>query len=155
MTQMIGQKAPSVSLIVINNLEEQRWEGVLPFRETSTGWRNGLPGTSHCSAKRSAKSWWQNSQHLGRNNLTKPYRLGLTDWKASLQKGIWMSWWTPSRTWASDVCCNKDHQLHPSFTALAGVSAAGWRRWTPLCSALGRHILRPVLRSGQLPTKGS
>jgi len=32
--------------------------------------------------------------HLGRNNPRHQYRLGLTCWRAALQRGTWVSWWT-------------------------------------------------------------
>ena len=31
--------------------------------------------------------------HLGRNNAKHQYSLGLTCWRAALQRGTWESWW--------------------------------------------------------------
>jgi len=31
--------------------------------------------------------------HLGRNNPMHQYRLGLTCWRAALQRGTWECWW--------------------------------------------------------------
>lgn len=48
MTGMLGQSTLSASLLVIQNWEEWMVDQriVLLFRETWTGWRNGLAGTS-------------------------------------------------------------------------------------------------------------
>ena len=32
--------------------------------------------------------------HLGRNNPMHQYRLGQTCWRAALQRGTWVSWWS-------------------------------------------------------------
>jgi len=32
--------------------------------------------------------------HPGRHNPVQQYRLGLTCWKAALQRGTWECWWT-------------------------------------------------------------
>jgi len=55
---MMKQSVPSASLLMIQNQKERliHQKAVLPFRGTSTGWRNGPTETSRSLTKGSAKS---------------------------------------------------------------------------------------------------
>lgn len=57
MTRIMGQMAPPAGLQMIQNWKKQVVDPLcaLPFRGTSTGWRNGAMGTSQNSTKGNAK----------------------------------------------------------------------------------------------------
>jgi len=71
---------------------------VLTSRGTSSGWRDGLTGTSWSSASRSAKSYTYRGTTPGTSIIWV-----LTSWKAAWHKRLWRSSWTPSWPWISNV----------------------------------------------------
>lgn len=97
---MMGQNAPSTSLQRIQNREEVFMHHlvVLPFRGTSTGWRNGMSGISTSSAKGTAKPC-----RLGWTNPCTSTHWGLASRKGALQRRTWVSRWIPSWPWAGNV----------------------------------------------------
>jgi len=58
MISVLGQSVPAASLLMAQNWEEwlKGQRAVLPSRETSTAWRNGLTGTSGSSTRWNMKS---------------------------------------------------------------------------------------------------
>lgn len=82
-TQAKGQSTPSASLKMVRSWEEWLTDqvGVLPFRGTLAGWRNGQTGNSWCLTKGNAES----SAWVGTARNT----VQAEGWKTALQKRIW------------------------------------------------------------------
>lgn len=79
---------------------------LLPFRGTSTDWRNRQTGISWCSIKANAKSCTQGGKSPW------PRRgQGPTCWKAALWKRTQHSWWTLK--WPAMCSCSKGGRQHP------------------------------------------
>ena len=127
----MGQSVPSTSLLMTQDWKERliHQRVMLQTRETLTGWRNRLTGTSWSSTRRSAKSctFWG-----GTTSFTDIW-WGLIVWKAVLQKRTLGFWWTPSWTWASNVPFWR-RRWTISWAALGGLLPAGWGTWTCPCA---------------------
>lgn len=109
------QSAASASFQEMENWEELliRQSVVLPFRGTSTGWRNGQRGNSQSSGKGNANSYiWEE---------TTPFTNPCWGWKAAWRR-TQRSWWTPSWAWGS-----KEGKMHPQCCQ------QGWGWW--LCTS--------------------
>ena len=112
------------SLLMTPNREE--WlihqKAVLPLSKTWTGWR----GTWWSSTRASAGSCtW------GGTTPCTSTGLGLTSWRAALQRGTWECWWTTSWPWASSVPWLPRWPVG-SWGALRGVCPVGRGRFSSL-----------------------
>lgn len=108
---------------------------VLPTRGTWTGWRDGHTGTSCSSTKGSAKSCTQGGITPCHSS---PYMLGLTSWKAALQKRTWGSLWTPSEQEPATWPCHKTKKAN----------CAGLREEECSQQVTGGHLC-PLLSTGE------
>lgn len=140
MIWMTGQSAPSASLLMTQNCGE--WlmfqRVVLPSRGTSTGWRNGLMGTS-CSSTREVQIL-----EPGQYNPMHWYMLGAYLLTNSFTGQTLGSWWTLSWTWASNVPLWQRWQM---VSCIRRSVTSRWREaFLPLCSALAGPYLECCVR---------